>query len=247
VTIDDILEDVLANEGGYVNDPRDTGGETMFGITAAVARANGYTGPMRDLPRAKALAIYRDKYVVAPGFALVAAVSAPIAAELVDTGVNMGPTIAGRFLQRGLNLVTDAALAVDGQVGPMTVRVLSGFIAKRGKVGEARLLALLNAFQGTRYAELAEGRSANRAFLYGWLARIMPVALLALTLSACTTTPTTICTGSDLRRTAYTATIAAADAWTASGRPVPSKVMLARMGAVAALGLLNGRCPVVPK
>ncbi len=69
----------------------------------------------------------------------------------------------------------------------------------------------------------------------------------ALTLSACATTPTTICTGSDLRRTAYTATIAAADAWTASDRPVPSEVMLARVGAVAALSLLNARCPVAAK
>lgn len=77
--------------------------------------------------------------------------------------------------------------------------------------------------------------------------KIITILAAALTLPACTTTPTTICTGSDLRRTAYTATIAAADAWTASGRPVPSEVMLARMGAVAALGLLDARCPVVPK
>ncbi|MGJ3625940.1 glycosyl hydrolase 108 family protein [Sphingomonas sp. MMS24-JH45] len=39
------IEEVLANEGGYANDPRDAGGETMFGITKAVARADGYTGP----------------------------------------------------------------------------------------------------------------------------------------------------------------------------------------------------------
>ena len=73
----------------------------------------------------------------------------------------------------------------------------------------------------------------------------LAILAAALTLPACTTTPATICTGSGLRRTAYTATIAAADAWTASGRQVPSEVVLARMGAVAALGLLNARCPVV--
>ena len=68
MTVDDILEHVLANEGGYVDDPRDAGGETMLGITKAVARANGYAGPMRDLTRAKALDIYRGQYVIAPGF-----------------------------------------------------------------------------------------------------------------------------------------------------------------------------------
>jgi len=173
MTIDEILTDVLRNEGGYVNDPRDAGGETMYGITKAVARANGYGGAMADLPLARALEIYRGQYVIKPGFGLVANSSPAIAAELVDTGVNMGPAVAGRFLQRALNLLTDHGLAVDGIVGTGTVTALKGFLAKRGPEGEKRLLALLNAFQGARYAELAEGRSANRAFIYGWLARVV--------------------------------------------------------------------------
>lgn len=172
MTIDEILTDVLRNEGGYVNDPRDAGGETNHGITKAVARANGYAGAMRDLTQAQALDIYRGQYVIKPGFGLVANVSAAVAAELVDTGVNMGPAVASRFLQRALNLLTDHGLAVDGIVGNGTVAALKAFLAKRGKEGERRLLALLNAFQGTRYAELAEGRAANRAFIYGWLARV---------------------------------------------------------------------------
>lgn len=176
MTIDDILSEVLRNEGGYVNDPRDAGGETMFGVTAATARAAGYTGAMRSLPRATALAIYRQRYVVAPGFALVAAVSMPIAAELVDTGVNMGPKVAGTFLQRALNGLNNggrdyADLAADGAVGPATVAALRVFLAKRGAEGERRMLSLLNALQGERYLSLAEGRAANEVFLFGWLAR----------------------------------------------------------------------------
>jgi hypothetical protein len=73
----------------------------------------------------------------------------------------------------------------------------------------------------------------------------LAILAAALTLPACTNTPISICTGSDLRRTGYAATIAAADAWTASDRPVPSEVMLARVGAAAALSLLDARCPVV--
>lgn len=172
MTIDDILAEVLRNEGGYVNDPRDRGGETNWGITKAVARDNGYAGAMRDMPKATALDIYRKRYVDGPGFANVARVSPAVAAELVDTGVNMGPAVAGRFLQRALNLLTDGGLVVDGIVGPASIRRLTEFMQKRGLEGERRLLALLNAFQGTRYAELAEGRAANRAFIYGWLGRI---------------------------------------------------------------------------
>jgi len=172
VTVDEILADVLKNEGGYVNDPRDAGGETNWGITKGTARANGYAGDMRALTKAQALEIYRGQYVIKPGFGLVLNVSPAVAAELVDTGVNMGPVVAGRFLQRALNLLTDHGLAVDGIVGTGTVTALKGFLAKRGKEGERRLLLLLNAFQGERYADLAESRAANRAFIYGWLDRL---------------------------------------------------------------------------
>ena len=61
-TIDDIIEDVLRAEGGYVNDAVDRGGETNFGITIATARQNGYSGPMRDLPRDMAKEMYRRQY-----------------------------------------------------------------------------------------------------------------------------------------------------------------------------------------
>jgi len=176
LTIDSIIEGVLKNEGGYVNDPRDAGGETNWGVTAKVARAKGYSGPMKAMPREFAFEIYRGQYVVQPGFGRVGNLSMPIAAELVDTGVNMGPAVASRFLQRALNLLGDGGLVVDGVLGAASLNALKAFLDKRGAEGERRLLALLNAFQGTRYAELAEGRSANRAFIYGWLGRIMEAA-----------------------------------------------------------------------
>jgi lysozyme family protein len=178
VTIDDIIEQVvLPNEGGYVNDSRDAGGATNFGITEAVARQNGYTGPMRDMPRSFAVEVYRRRYADAPGFTAIGAISMPVARELIDTGVNMGPKVAATFLQRALNGLNRngqdyADITVDGDAGPATRAALSAYLAKRGPEGEKRLLALLNAEQGERYLSLAEGRAANEAFLYGWLARI---------------------------------------------------------------------------
>ena len=47
---DDAFTALELIEGGYSNDPQDPGGETMYGITARLARAYGYTGAMRDLP-----------------------------------------------------------------------------------------------------------------------------------------------------------------------------------------------------
>jgi lysozyme family protein len=176
-SINKVIEDVLANEGGYVNNPNDRGGETNFGITIATARANGFTGSMKSMTRDFARDVYRKQYVTAPGFDKIDSISPPIAAELVDTGVNMGPKVPGVFLQRALNGLNNggkdfADVVVDGACGPATRAALTAFLKKRGTEGERRLLLLLNAMQGERYLTLAEGRAANEAFLYGWLARV---------------------------------------------------------------------------
>jgi lysozyme family protein len=173
--IDKVIEGVIAREGGYVNDPRDAGGETNWGITVAVARANGWTGPMKDLPRDRAAAIYRKLYVEQPRFDMLASVSEAIAAELVDTGVNMGPKVAATFLQRALNAFNDRGrvypdIVVDGDAGVATRNALRDYLERRGPKAEKVMLAALNALQGARYIELAENRSANEAFAYGWIA-----------------------------------------------------------------------------
>lgn len=172
--IEEVLERLIAKEGGYVNDPRDTGGETIWGITARVARANGYTGPMRSMTRDQAKAIYRKQYWIRPGFSDVALVSQAVAEELFDTGVNMGPGKASEFLQIALNGLNNQArdyadIAEDGDIGPGTLAALRAYLAKRGKEGEAVLLKALNCLQGARYIDLARRRGANESFLFGWL------------------------------------------------------------------------------
>ena len=175
MTIDQLIDAVLDREGGYSNHPADPGGETNFGITAAVARANGYDGAMRDLPVATARAIYRRLYWLRPRFDAVAAQAPLVAAELFDTGVNMGPPAAVAFLQRALNALNRGAtdypdMPVDGLIGAITLAGLAAFLARRGAGGERVLLKAIEALQGERYLALAERRPANEAFLYGWLA-----------------------------------------------------------------------------
>jgi lysozyme family protein len=173
--IDDIIEEILRVEGGYSNHPADRGGETNWGITIATARAAGYGGPMRTMPQAVARDIYRRRYVEVPGFGLIVPLSPAIAAELVDTGVNMGPGVAARFLQRVLNALNRQGrdwgdIAVDGAVGPGTVAALRAAMKARGRAEAERIILRgLNALQGARYIELAEGRQANEAFVWGWL------------------------------------------------------------------------------
>jgi lysozyme family protein len=176
VDVDGLVDALIEREGGYVDHPADKGGPTCFGITQAVARAQGYAGPMRQLPRSEAEAIYRRLYWVRPALDQIAKRSGRLAAELFDTGVNMGPAVAVTFLQRALTALNRNAtdypdLTPDGRVGPATLAALDAFLAKRGASGgETVLLRALEALQGERYLRLAERRPANEAFLYGWLA-----------------------------------------------------------------------------
>lgn len=174
MSIETLIDGVIGREGRYSNNPADRGGETMWGITIAVARANGYAGPMRDMPRETAKDIYYKRYVQGPGFAAIMTVSEPIAEELVDTGVNMGPSVASMFLQKCLNGLNRQGkdyndIIEDGDVGQATLNALRAYIRTRGAEGVTVMLKALNCLQGARYIELARGRGANETFLYGWL------------------------------------------------------------------------------
>jgi len=175
MNIDTLIDEVIDCEGGYGDHRADRGGATCWGITEAVARADGYTGAMRQLPRARAAAIYRRRYWQAPGLDRVASRAATLAAELFDTGVNMGPGVAATFLQRALNALNRGAtdypdLRPDGRLGPATLGALDAFLARREAGAETVLVKAVEALQGERYLALAEERPANEAFLYGWLA-----------------------------------------------------------------------------
>lgn len=172
--LDTSIDELIDREGGYTDNPADKGGPTNFGITEAVARAEGYRGDMRRLPRDTAAAIYRRRYWTAPGLDKVARIAPTVAAELFDTGVNMGPATAASFLQRALNALNRGAsdypdLRLDGAIGAVTLAALAAFIARRTASGENVLIKAIDALQGERYLTLAERRPADEAFLYGWL------------------------------------------------------------------------------
>jgi lysozyme family protein len=172
--VDRLIDEVIAREGGYSNHEADRGGATRWGVTEAVARAHGWRGDMRQYPRAEAAAVYKRLYWLRPGLDRVEPYAPRVAAELFDTGVNMGTGVAAGFLQRALNALNRGGadypdIEVDRRIGEATVAALRRFLACRGKAGEAVLLKALEALQGERYLRLAEQRPANEAFLYGWL------------------------------------------------------------------------------
>lgn len=178
-----VIDGVIAREKGYVDDPNDRGGPTNYGITVAVARQNGYFGDMRELPVALARNIYRNRYIVEPAFDKVALVDEGVAAELIDTGVNMGPGSAAQFFQRLLNCFNvDGSkysdVFVDGRVGDVTVSAFRVYMRWRGAEGAAVMCEALNDLQGSRYVDLAEKDHSQRKFFYGWIKeRVMKPAM----------------------------------------------------------------------
>jgi lysozyme family protein len=165
-----IINAILAAEGGYTNDPTDSGGATRFGITENVARAYGYFDSMKELSRDTAFVIYADKYWNSVRGDDLLALSEAVAAEVVDTAVNMGVKRAGKFLQRSLNALNDRGrlyddITVDGNVGPVTVARLKTCLLERD---ESVLVKMLNCLQGAFYVELAERREKDERFIYGW-------------------------------------------------------------------------------
>lgn len=165
------IDAIIAVEGGYVNDPSDTGGETNYGVTIEVARSCGYTGRMDCMPVSVAFDIYSRKYWDAVKGDQLSELSEAVAEEVVDTGVNMGTARAGKFLQRSLNVLNVGGalysdLTVDGGIGPATLNALGKYLGSRD---EGTLVKALNCLQGAYYIELAERREKDERFVYGWL------------------------------------------------------------------------------
>lgn len=171
--VDNYLNELIKREGGYVNHANDRGGATCYGITEAVARAFGYAGDMRNLPRDAALQIYKQRYWIQPRFNLVNDIAPAIAEELLDTGVNMGVAVAARCLQRALNALNLRGsvypdLTIDGNLGAITLAALRAYLNKRGNDGVTVLLRALNAQQGERYLSIAEADPRQEDFVFGW-------------------------------------------------------------------------------
>ena len=123
-SVKEIAREIVAREGGYVNDPDDPGGATKFGVTLGTMRRLGLdldgsgridSRDVRALSAAQAEEIFIEHYFRRPG---IARLPAPLQPSVFDMYVNAGRN-AVKILQRLLNRM-GAALAVDGLIGPAT-------------------------------------------------------------------------------------------------------------------------------
>jgi lysozyme family protein len=137
MTFDEAFAKVLGHEGEYSDHPDDPGGKTMYGITEAVARANGYMGDIKDITTAQAKEIYRKAYwdrVQADKIHPV------LRFDVFDAAVNSGVGQSIRWLQRAVNVKE------DGIIGPVTLGAVQGSNPEkaRSRFLGYRLLMLTN-------------------------------------------------------------------------------------------------------
>jgi len=166
-----IINGIIDREGGYVDDPNDSGGETNYGVTKAVARANGYRGAMMLMPREFAYDLYERNYWDRVKADELLDLSPDLTEKIADIAVNMGTSAAAKFLQRSLNAFNNREkyyqnITVDGGIGDQTLLALYHYLNVRK---DQVLIKLINCMQGAYYLDITERRPKDGSFLYGWI------------------------------------------------------------------------------
>lgn len=177
-TIQDIAHEIVAREGGYVDDPSDPGGATNFGVTIHTLRAlgrdlnhDGHIDPadVRLIDKAQAVEIFLTRYFDRPGLGTLPPALQPM---VFDMYVNAG-VMAVKLLQRLLKS-RGYGVSDDGLLGPKTLSATRAELA-RGAT------AFVDAYAIARrdfYYALADARPASRKYAVrrdggkgGWITR----------------------------------------------------------------------------
>jgi lysozyme family protein len=158
------LETILHHEGGYVNHPKDPGGETNLGVTKRVYEEWGGTKDMKDLTVEDVAPIYEKNY-----WGKVKGDDLPSGLDLCvfDFAVNAGPGRAAKYLQTMIGTVA------DGGIGPNPLRILGDYVEKHG------LENTIKNYQEARQGYY-ESLSTFETFGRGWTRRVTETTELAL-------------------------------------------------------------------
>ena len=173
-----IAEEIVAREGGYVNDPDDPGGATNHGVTIGTMRRLGLdlTGDgrataedVRRLTRAQAVEIFLRHYYERPG---IARLPEALRASCFDMYVNAGSN-AIKILQRIL-CAMDQPVSVDGVIGPMT----AGAAHRAAQAAPSHIADAYGIARRNYYYGLGDARPSLRKFARrrdggkgGWIVR----------------------------------------------------------------------------
>ena len=153
------LEVILHHEGGYVNHPKDPGGETNLGVTKRVYEEFGGTKDMKELTKEDVEPIYKKNY-----WDRVKGDDLPEGLDLCifDFAVNAGPGRAAKFLQKLIGVTQ------DGGIGPQTLGALQSAIGEDVRI---QTREMIEKYQSMRQ-EYYESLSTFETFGRGWTRRV---------------------------------------------------------------------------
>ena len=165
---------ILANEGGYSNNPNDPGGVTNHGISLRFLKTLGLMGDIDQDGDVDAADILALSPAIAKTFyknifwnphQLGKINSQGLATKVLDMGVNLGSSRANKMLQSAANFcLQDHALKVDGIIGTKT-------LASVNSIDEKLLMPLIISDLSNYYLKLCNINPALNTFLKGWLKR----------------------------------------------------------------------------
>ncbi len=177
-SVTDIADEIVAREGGYVNDPDDPGGATNHGVTIHTMRRLGLdldgdgtvtSTDVRRLTQAQAVEIFLEHYFKKPR---IAELPQPLQASVFDMQVNAGGN-AIKILQRLLGKM-GFNVSVDGALGPKTIAATARAMA----AAPAHLVDAYGIERRNYYYALADARVASRKYARrrdggkgGWITR----------------------------------------------------------------------------
>lgn len=148
------IQKVLQNEGGYVDDPDDAGGETNFGIS----RKYFPDLDIKHLTRDLAIDIYFYNYWKPVKGDLI--ISNELAFQVFDMAVNAGSGVAIKLLQQIVGVLP------DGSIGPLTLKAMDKYPSVTGMIEKYKFA------RAKFYCNLVSKNHSQAKFLKGWINRI---------------------------------------------------------------------------
>lgn len=160
MTDEEIIEEILKREGGFVDHPNDPGGATNFGITRKVLKKwRGRSTSIEDvrgLTIMEAKMIYFARYIRRPGFDAIR--TPDLKLLVIDCGVNHGTFRAVKWLQKAVGVKP------DGKIGPISRRAI-------GRADAALTYRKVIATRVRFYGEIIRRRARLHVFAAGWMNR----------------------------------------------------------------------------